>query len=64
LRYGNAIGSPGFANISGVFVVPQIGFQILLPTEWNGINIGLATIISPGRIDVNTGDIRSSRNLN
>ncbi len=64
LTYGNAIAPPGFANISGIYSVPQIAFQITLPQGWNGINLGIATLVSPGGIDLNTGGLRSSRNLN
>lgn len=60
------LGSPShdvYNNVSGTYQIPAAGFQITLPYNWSGIEIGNTLLVSPTGINSRTGVLNPSSNL-
>jgi len=50
-------------NVSGMYTLPDIGFNITLPVGWKGIDLGSTTLVSPTGINPPTGVLNPSSDL-
>ena len=54
---------PAFSNVSGNYVLSDIGFRITFPLGWSGIDLGTAVLVAPTGINPKTGVLNSNNNL-
>jgi hypothetical protein len=54
---------PAFSNVSGNYVLSDIGFRITFPLGWSGIDLGTAVLVAPTGINPKTGVLNPSNNL-
>ncbi len=57
-----ALFSTSFANISGSFSIPELGFNIRLPATWSGLDIKSIVMVSPNGINPKTEVFNPSDN--
>ena len=55
-----ALFSTSFANISGSFSIPELGFNIRLPATWSGLDLKSIVMVSPTGINPKTGVLNPS----
>jgi hypothetical protein len=55
-----ALFSIPFANISGSFGIPELGFSIRLPATWSGLDLKSIVMVSPTGINPKTGVLNPS----
>lgn len=59
----NIPSTPTFSNVSGTYVLPNVGFRITFPPGWSGIDLGVTVLVAPTGINPKTGVLNTSNNL-
>jgi hypothetical protein len=54
---------PSMANVSGTYVLPNLGFSITFPPGWSGIDLGSTVLVAPTGINPRLGVFKPSSNL-
>jgi hypothetical protein len=52
--------STSFANVSGSYSIPELGFNISLPAGWSGLDLKSLVMVSPTGINPKTGVLNPS----
>jgi hypothetical protein len=52
--------STSFANVSGSYSIPELGFNIRLPAGWSGLDLKSIVMVSPTGINPKTGVLNPS----
>jgi hypothetical protein len=52
--------STSFANVSGSYSIPELGFNISLPAGWSGLDLKSIVMVSPTGINPKTGVLNPS----
>ena len=55
-----ALFSTSFANVSGSYSIPELGFNISLPAGWSGLDLKSIVMVSPTGINPKTGVLNPS----
>ena len=55
-----ALFSTSFANVSGSYSIPELGFNIILPAGWSGLDLKSVVMVSPTGINPKTGVLNPS----
>ena len=55
-----ALYSTSFANVSGSYSIPELGFNIRLPAGWSGLDLKSIVMVSPTGINPKTGVLNPS----
>ena len=55
-----ALFSTSFANVSGSYSIPELGFNIRLPAGWSGLDLKSIVMVSPTGINPKTGVLNPS----
>jgi len=59
----NVPSTAALGNVSGTYVLPNVGFRITFPPGWSGIDLGVTVLVAPTGINPKTGVLNTSSDL-